>query len=128
MLSSVLAIYLILEQGQINGHGREYRARAQLSQIESALAFYHIDNGVFPSTEQGLLSLVSRPEVAPFPRNYPPGGYFKKRDALIDPWGAPFAYEAVGDCYRAFTLGADQLRGGEGANTDIVSSWGCSTQ
>lgn len=103
-------------------------ARAKLTMIESSLAFYHMDNGVFPTTEQGLAALVARPEIPPVPPRYPDGGYFKRRNLLIDPWGTPFRYEAAGDSYRVYTLGADGVRGGEGVDADRVAVWGAGQQ
>lgn len=92
-------------------------ARAQISQLESALEFYKLDNGRYPSTTQGLEALVNEPSGDPAPRNYQAGGYLKKRDLLMDPWGTPFQYASPGQHnahgFDLWSLGEDGQSGGE---------------
>ena len=98
-------------------------ARAQITQLESALEFFRMDNGRYPTSEQGLDALVRMPTGDPAPRNYPPGGYLKKSDALLDPWGEPFQYANPGThnehSFDLWTLGADASPGGDGGDKDI---------
>ena len=98
-------------------------ARAQITQLENALEFYRMDNGRYPTTEQGLRALVNKPTGDPEPRNYPPGGYLKKSDALLDPWQEPFQYANPGNrnphSFDLWSLGADAAPGGEGGDADI---------
>lgn len=98
-------------------------ARAQITQLESALEFYRMDNGRYPTSEQGLDALVREPSGDPAPRNYPPGGYLKKADALLDPWGESFLYANPGShnehSYDLWTQGADAAPGGEGGDSDM---------
>lgn len=98
-------------------------ARAQITQLESALEFYHMDNGRYPSSAQGLEALVREPSGDPPARNYPPGGYLKQTNALVDPWGDQFNYANPGTnnshSYDLWTLGADRSPGGEGGDADI---------
>jgi general secretion pathway protein G len=90
-------------------------AKAQIAQLESALEFYKLDNGRYPSSSQGLEALVSEPSGDPAPRNYPPGGYLKKRDLLLDPWGSPYQYTSPGERnpygFDIWSLGADGTAG-----------------
>ena len=92
-------------------------AQAQIAQLESALEFYKLDNGRYPSTNQGLEALVNQPSGDPAPRNYPPGGYLKKRDLLIDPWGSPYQYASPGERnphgFDIWSYGEDGQAGGE---------------
>jgi general secretion pathway protein G len=82
-----------------------------------------MDNGRYPTTEQGLRALVSKPTGDPEPRSYPPGGYLKKSDALLDPWQEPFQYANPGSrnphSFDLWSLGADAAPGGEGGDADI---------
>ena len=98
-------------------------AKAQISQLESALEFFRMDNGRYPTSEQGLDALVRMPTGDPAPRNYPPGGYLKKADALLDPWGEPFQYANPGThnehSFDLWTQGADAAPGGEGGDADL---------
>src|SRR5262245_17279038 len=56
---------------------RVITAKTQLQNLEGVLELYRMDNGRFPTTEQGLIALVEVPTVEPVPRNFPPGGYLK---------------------------------------------------
>ena len=98
-------------------------ARAKIAQVESALEFYRLDNSRYPSTEQGLESLVVKPNIAPEPRNYPVGGYMKNADGLADPWGEPFQYQSPGQhnphSFDLWSLGADASPGGTESDADI---------
>lgn len=111
--------------GQID-QARTQTARAQIKQIESALTFYQMDNGRFPTTEQGLVALVERPTSGPEARNWRPGGYLQGGAVPVDPWGEPYQYQFPGEvnehAFDIWTLGADARPGGEGADQD-VGNW-----
>jgi len=99
-------------------------ALAQMRILEDALKRYKLDNGAFPTTEQGLEALVRRPSVGVIPRNWPDGGYLDKQDLPRDPWGNAYIYISPGQHspdYDLKSLGADGLEGGDGYNTDIES-------
>ena len=66
------------------------KAKHDIAALESALNIYKLDNYQYPSTEQGLESLVSKPSGSPQPRNYKSGGYIKKLNK--DPWGQEYLY------------------------------------
>ena len=76
-----------------------------------------------PVDRASAQALVREPAGDPRPRNYPPEGYLKKADAMLDPWGEKFQYEAPGShnphSYDLWTQGADAAPGGEGGNADI---------
>ncbi|WP_117235622.1 type II secretion system major pseudopilin GspG [Vibrio maerlii] len=93
-------------------------ATSHISSIENALMEYKLDNGVFPTTDQGLDALVNKPSN-PEPRRYRNGGYITRLP--VDPWGNDYQYISPGDngAVDIFTLGADGQEGGEGANADI---------
>jgi len=98
-------------------------ARIQIKQIENALEFYRMDNSRYPSNEQGLRALIEPPTDV---RNYPPGGYLKNKDGLMDPWDNPFQYQSPGEhnehTFDLWSQGADGAPGGTGLNTD-VGNW-----
>jgi general secretion pathway protein G len=101
---------------------RANTARAQMSMLEMALEAYRMANSRYPTAEQGLQALVDPPPEA---RDYPEGGYLRKRQVPDDPWGNPFQYEAPGQYNRhAFDIwsyGADGEPGGEGVDADITN-------
>lgn len=99
-------------------------AQAQMRILEDALKRYKLDNGLFPSTEQGLEALVRRPSVGAAARGWPEGGYLDKQEVPRDPWGNVYIYIAPGQHspdYDLKSLGADGLEGGEAYNADIES-------
>jgi general secretion pathway protein G len=101
---------------------RVQKARADFKQLQTALKLYKIDNFVFPTGEQGLEALVTKPSLAPVPRNWKSSGYIEQLQ--MDPWGRPYLYMSPGEGheYDIYTLGADGVSGGEGPAADL-SIW-----
>jgi general secretion pathway protein G len=69
---------------------RIVKTKQDIKAIESALELYRLDNGFYPSTDQGLAGLVTHPTTDPIPPNWKKEGYLKKLP--IDPWGRPYQY------------------------------------
>lgn len=101
---------------------RRTKAAVQIRSLEEALALYKLDNGFYPSTEQGLQALVTKPETGRIPSRYREGGYLKKLP--VDPWGNDYVYLSPGIHEEAdiISYGADGQPGGEGNDAD-VNSW-----
>lgn len=100
-------------------------AKVQIKNMETALKLYKLDNGVYPTTEQGLIALVSKPTVGVIPKSYKEGGYLEGKKVPKDPWQGDYIYVSPGEHgdYDLFSYGADGAKGGEGKNADITS-WG----
>jgi len=98
-------------------------ARQQIGNFETALKLFKLDNGFYPSTEQGLEALISRPTTGRIPTRYREGGYLEKKEIPNDPWGRPYVYISPGlhGDYDIISYGADGEEGGEGADADITS-------
>ena len=97
-------------------------AHVQIKSIEQALQLFKLQNGFYPTTEQGLAALVRAPEIGRIPKNYQKGGYIDR--IPVDPWGNGYVYlspGAHGD-YDITSYGADGLPDGDGDNADI-NSW-----
>lgn len=103
--------------------GKVTKAKSDIVILESALDFYKMDAGKYPTTEQGLQALVEKPTVAPIPHKYNPKGYLKKPILPKDPWGRPYQYLSPGSHfdYDILSYGADGQSGGEERDKDIVS-------
>jgi general secretion pathway protein G len=115
----ILGLLVTLVAPKIIGRtdeARRTKALADVKGIEEALHLFKLDNGFYPTTDQGLQALVTRPSNA---RNYSPEGYLDKLP--IDPWGNPYAYFSDGQDYIVKSYGADGQEGGEGKNADIDS-------
>jgi general secretion pathway protein G len=98
------------------------KAKVDIKSLEEALGLFKLDNGFYPSTEQGLKALVEKPEIGRIPEKFQAGGYLKR--VPNDPWGTPFVYLSPGVQNRDFDLisyGADGQPGGENFDADIKS-------
>jgi general secretion pathway protein G len=96
-------------------------AKIQIKNFETALKLFKLDNGFYPATEQGLVSLVEKPTVGQIPQKYREGGYLEQRRIPADPWGNLYIYISPG-LYGDFDIisyGADGKEGGEGKDADI---------
>jgi general secretion pathway protein G len=105
------------------GTARETTAKTQIEMLGAALDAYRLDNGRYPSTEQGLVALWQAPTAEPRAANW--RGPYLRKAVPADPWGAPYVYRAPGtqsaSGYDLLSLGADGKPGGEGEATDITS-------
>ena len=99
---------------------RVQAARIDIKQIESALNMYRLDNGVYPSTDQGLEALVSPPSGFPEAPRWNPEGYLSRLP--VDPWDEPYLYFNDDNQVEVYSYGADRKEGGEGIAADILLS------
>lgn len=103
---------------------KQTKARVQIENLSSALKMYKIDNGRFPSSEQGLEALVTQPQSGDVPKKWKKGGYLAKKQIPKDPWGNDYVYLSPGvhDDFDITSYGADGVPGGDEFNRDI-NSW-----
>ena len=94
------------------------KARAEIANIGNAMKFYRLDNFAYPTSEQGIQSLVTKPND-PNVKNWKTGGYLER--VPKDPWGNPYLYLNPGNQREIdiYTLGRDGIPGGEGVDADI---------
>jgi len=109
---------------QLINHLEEARrttARAQIRVFEEALTMYHMRNGFFPTTLQGLNALTVRPTSPPIPRHFPPGGFLSY--IPLDPWGNPYIFRNPGarPPFDIISTGRTGEEGGEGLDADITN-------
>jgi general secretion pathway protein G len=95
-------------------------AKLGVQQIGNALEYYRLDNGFYPSTEQGIEALVDAPSGFPEPRNWSSDGYLKS--VPEDPWGEQYLYFSEDRDIDVYSFGADREEGGEGVDADIKLS------
>ncbi|NBV51435.1 type II secretion system protein GspG [bacterium] len=115
MLGSYAGVKLI---GMFN-KGKQDIARTQIAGFGQALQAYYLSHSYYPTTAQGLQSLISRPSVGKVPENYPEGGYLGKKELPKDPWGNQYRY--VCEDGQNFTISSDGPDGQEGGSDDIKS-------
>lgn len=105
------------------GTAKDATARSQIELLGAALDAYRLDNGRYPTTEQGLDALQRQPVSEPIPSNW--RGPYLRKEVPVDPWGTPYIYLSPGEVnprgYDLLSLGADGVPGGEEEDADIVS-------
>lgn len=92
---------------------RRVKVKQDILAIQSALDLYKLDNGMYPSTDQGLQALVNKPSTPPVPRNWKSDGYLQ--DVPMDPWGEAYQYLNDDDKLRIFSFGPK----GKDGNSEI---------
>lgn len=104
------------------GEARVTAARTDIATMMQALKLYKLDNQRYPSTEQGLQALITKPTAGPAANGWKAGGYMEKLPK--DPWGNAYQYLSPGIHGEVdiFSLGADGQPGGTGEDAD-VGSW-----
>ncbi len=122
VILAILAALIVPKVMSRPDEARVVAARQDVGAITQALKLYRLDNLRYPTVEQGLAALVTRPAIAPVPANWKPGGYLERLPK--DPWGNPYQYLNPGlrGEIDVFSFGADGASGGEGVDADI-GSW-----
>jgi len=116
ILATVVAINVV----PFLTRAHEEKVKADFSQISKALELFYLNEKVYPSTQQGLLSLITPPKKLRKPHLYPKDGYIKQ--IPVDPWGNDYLYLSPGQkhsSYDIFSYGADAMEGGDGENLDL---------
>ncbi|MBF6057975.1 MULTISPECIES: type II secretion system major pseudopilin GspG [Thiomicrorhabdus] len=117
VILAVLATFVVPKLMDRPDEARIVKAKQDIGAISSALQLYKLDNYNFPTTDQGLEALVTKPDSDPEPKHWK-----KLLDQLPkDPWGNPYLYLQPGEHgeFDLFTYGADGMDGGEGINATI---------
>jgi len=122
---AILGIMAAIVVPKLVGHtdtAKVAAARQDIANIKQALILYKLDNQRYPTTEQGLQALVTKPTSGPAANGYKADGYLEKIPK--DPWGNAYQYLCPGikGEFDVFSFGADGQPGGEGINADI-GSW-----
>ncbi len=102
------------------GDAEEGKVKADIQTFSASLIRYKTKGGIYPTTEQGLRALVTKPTDGPQPRSYKS---LLREQALFDPWGNPYQYRRPGkhnpDTYDIYSLGPD----GKEGTPDDIGNW-----
>jgi general secretion pathway protein G len=105
------------------GTAKDATARSQIELLGAGLDAYRLDNGRYPTTDQGLEALQVQPTLQPIPPNW--RGPYLRKAVPMDPWGNPYIYLSPGEVnprgYDLLSLGADGRPGGGEEDADVVS-------
>jgi general secretion pathway protein G len=119
---AILASLVAPQVFQHVGSAKESAAKSQIAMLESALEAYRMDNGAYPSTDQGLAALWEAPatEAASNWR-----GPYLRKTVPLDPWRNAYVYVSPGEVnpkgFDLLSYGSDGQPGGEGEAADITS-------
>lgn len=122
VIMGILASLVVPKLIARTGESKVAAAKVDIATVMQALKLYRLDNQRYPTTEQGLRSLVEKPTVGPAANGWKAGGYLEKMPK--DPWGNPYQYLSPGlkGEVDIISLGADGQPGGSGDDADI-GSW-----
>jgi general secretion pathway protein G len=121
VILGILATIIFTRVSDRPEQARRTKAAVEIRQMQTALELFKLDNGYYPTTEQGLEALVVAPSSGRAPMNYPESGYIDK--VPLDPWKNPYLYLSPGAHgeYDLKSYGFDGQEGGEGKGKDIES-------
>ena len=117
----ILALIAGIVGTQLLGQAEKAKADAtkiQIKSLEAALDLYRLHNSTYPSTEQGMQALITRPEVGRIPKSWQ-GPYLRANSVPTDGWKNPFVYISDGNSVDITSLGSDGEEGGDELNADI---------
>ncbi len=118
----IIAALAAMVVPRLSGRSEQAKISVAKTDIESllptALKLYELDNGFFPTTNQGLEALLERPSTSPVPSNWN-GPYIEKKP--VDPWGRPYVYNSPGKHrvdYDLSSMGKDEKK-----DSDDIANW-----
>ena len=125
IILGILALYIGPKIMGEPEKAKRVKAKMDIASLETALKMYKLDNGRYPSTDQGLQSLVTVPESGVIPKNWRKGGYLEKNKVPKDPWGNEFVYISPGvhGDFDLISYGLDGVPGGENEDDKDVNNW-----
>jgi general secretion pathway protein G len=123
VILSILATFVGIRIMGKPEEARRTQAKIQIQSLENALGMYKMDNGEYPTTEQGLKALVEAPATGTIPKGWRAGGYLEKSQVPKDPWKNDYVYLFPGvrnpNGFDLFSNGPSGQPGGEGDNAQI---------
>jgi len=121
VIIGILAAIVVPKLVGRSEEAREAKAKGDLATFRTALGAYEVDNGRFPTSDQGLAALVMKPMTAPEPKKWK-GPYIEGIEVPLDPWGFKYEYYFPGsrnpNGYDLFSLGPD---GQPGTGDDVLN-------
>lgn len=119
VILGILAAMIVPKLMSRPDEAKKVRVKQDVATLESALDLYRLDNGFYPSQNQGLEALVSPPSTPPIPQHWKQGGYIKRLP--VDPWGREymFANPGVHNEIDIYSLGPE----GNESEENILGNW-----
>lgn len=103
VILGILAAFIVPTIMSRPEQARKVKVKQDILAIQSALDLYKLDNGIYPTTDQGLQALVTKPTNPPTPRNWKSDGYLQ--ETPVDPWGEAYQYANDNGKPKIFSFG-----------------------
>jgi len=117
----ILGLIASLVVPNLIGQGEKAKEKLvciQMKSLKDSLDSFKIDEGTYPTTQEGLEALIKNPDPQKY-KNYPQNGYLNAKKLPKDPWGNDYIYVNNDGNIDIISLGADGKEGGSGENKDI---------
>jgi general secretion pathway protein G len=117
----ILGLIASLVVPNLIGQGEKAKEKlvcVQMKSLKDALDSFKVDEGRYPTTQEGLKALIQNPDPQKY-KNYPQNGYLNSKKLPKDPWGNDYIYINNDGTIDIISLGADGKEGGSGENKDI---------
>ena len=111
LIIGLLALIVVPRLRGVADRAKRTKAQADIQELKQALDRYYLDNGSYPTSDQGLQALVTPPSTGRVPTNYETGGYIEKLPG--DPWGNQYFYQSDGSTYALKSFGPDGVQGSD---------------
>ena len=123
LILGILASFIVPRLMGRTDEAKQVKAKVDITAVMTGLKLYRLDNGSYPTTEQGLAALVEKPGTEPIPEKWHDGGYLEGGKIPKDPWGRDYLYlsPGVNNDFDIISYGADGAPGGDGKDMDIKS-------
>lgn len=108
MIIGLLALMVVPRLRGVADRAKTTKAQADIQELKQALDRYYLDNGSYPTTDQGLNALITPPTTGRPVNNYEQGGYIEKLPS--DPWGNQYFYQSDGNTYALKSFGPDGVQ------------------
>jgi len=120
----ILGLLAALVMPNLVGKGEQAKRKlvcVQMKTLSESVKMFKMEQGSYPTTEQGLKALIQNPDPEKY-KNYPKGGYLDGKKVPKDPWGGEYIYIKKDDGFDLVSLGADKKEGGKNEDKDILFS------
>lgn len=123
VILATIAVFVVPKFMDEPKRAQRVKVQVTISNLETALKTYYLDNGFYPTTDQGLEALVAEPNTDPVPGKWRKGGYLEKGKIPRDPWGNDYIFLSPGlhGDFDIISYGLDGVEGGEEWDADIES-------
>ncbi len=121
MILGLLAAFVIPKNTRKSGEAKQKLVCIQMKSLNESLKMFKIDNGEYPTTEEGLSSLIHNPDPDTY-TSYASSGYIEGKNLPKDPWNKPYLYLNVEGAVELISLGSDGKEGGSEEEKDHLLS------